>query len=203
MYIELSVTADYGNQQAFIARLVKEIGVNAIPAALAVSQTVLYSSAANVVPKVIAAEQIQDRAIVLYFLSGGDTITAHIEAGTVAEEKKEAVRITRRLCTLFERPSVKSEVNALIYAFNSRGFDTEIIEGKRIGHWRRLADAFRERWLTRVLTPGIVFGFASTYFPQSNLVQSALIVFAAAIATLLIESIAFAVAASDWEWKEK
>lgn len=160
------------------------------------------TNASTVIPKVVAAEQIQHKAFILYFLEGSDTIVAHVAARTVAETKQQAVRIARRTCTLFEKPSVKTTTKAVIYAVNSQGFDTAIISGHRIGRWRRFVDAFTERWLARIVSPSIVFGVATAYLPGTNFFQSALIGFLAAVLTLLIESIAFASTTDDWKWEE-
>jgi hypothetical protein len=202
MYVELRITADYGDKQGFVEKLSQEIGINAISAGAAVQKTVFQHDASTVTPKVVAAEQIQHKTVILYFLEGSDTIVVHVAARTVAETKQQAVRIARRTCALFEKPSVKTKTKAVIYAVNSQGFDTAIIVGNRIGRLRRFMDAFAERWLARIVTPGIVFGVATAFLPGTNLFQSALIGFLAAVVTLLFESIAFASTADDWKWEE-
>ena len=202
MYLELRITAEYGDKKMFVERLNQEIGINAITAQAAVQKTMFRSAASTVVPEVVAAEQIQHKVSILYFLEGSDTIVAHVAARTVSETKQQAIRIARRTCALFENPTVKAKTKAIIYAVNSQGFDTAIISGQRLGRWRRFVDAFTKRWLGRIVTPGIVFGMASAYLPGTNLFQSALIGFLAAIMTLLIEGIAFASKADDWKWEE-
>lgn len=202
MYVELRITAEYGNKQRFVEKLSQEIGVSSVSAEAAVQKTVFQRYASTVIPQVVAAEQIQHKAIVLYFLEGSDTIVVHVDARTVAETKQQAVRIARRTCTLFENPSVKTKAKAVIYAVNSPDFDTAIISGHRLGRWRRFVDAFTERWLARIVTPGIVFGAAGAYLPGTNFFQSALIGFVAAVITLLVESIAFALTLDDWKWEE-
>lgn len=138
----------------------------------------------------------------LYFLEGSDTIVAHVAARTVAEAKQQAVRVSRRMCALFEDPDVKMKTKAVIYAVNSQGFDTAVICGDRVSRGRRFADAFTERWLARILTPGFVFAGAAGYLSGTSFVHSALIGFLAAVVTLLIESMVFALTTEDWKWRE-
>jgi hypothetical protein len=99
MYVELRITAEYGNKQEFVGKLSQEIGVNAVSPAAAVQKTVFQHEASTVAPKVVAAEQIQHKTVILYFLEGSDTIVVHVAARTVAETKQQAVRIARRTCT--------------------------------------------------------------------------------------------------------
>lgn len=58
MYLDMRITARYGNRQAFIGKLVQEIGVNLVAAPVAVANSIFAADADTVVPKVIAAEQI-------------------------------------------------------------------------------------------------------------------------------------------------
>lgn len=202
MYLELRITADYGSKQEFVRKLRQEIGVNAVSASTAVQNTIFRAHAPAIVPKVIAAEQIQHKIFILYFLEGSDTIVAHVAARTVAETKQQAVRVARRTCTLFANSSTPVRTKAVIYAVDSFGLDTALITGERIGRLRRFIDAFTERWLARLVTPGLVFGVAAAYLPGSNLFVSAMIGFFAAIVTLVIESIVFISTADDWKWRE-
>lgn len=107
MYMELRITANYGNKQKFVEKLNNAIGANAITAESAVANTIYVQKASAVVPKVIAAEQIQHKTYFLHFLEGSDEISVHIAARTAADIKTQAIRIARQIQRLFERPSVK------------------------------------------------------------------------------------------------
>jgi hypothetical protein len=202
MYLELKITADYGSKQIFLGNLLKEIGPNNVTAAAAIQHTPLQRYASMLIPKVIAAEQIQYKIFILYWFEGADTISAHISGGSVAETKEQAVRIARRMPALFENLKVKTKVKAVIYAANPSKLDIALLSGERVSKWERLFDAFTERWMARIVTPGLVFSVAAKYLPGSSFFQSALIGFVAAIVTVLIESTVFAYKAEDWKWKE-
>jgi hypothetical protein len=202
MYLELLITAEYGNKQALIAKLVQEIGVNVVTAHAAVQQSVFRVSAGSIIPRIVAAEQLQNNIRIVYFLEGGDTIKVHIEAPTVPETKRQAARVARRTCALFENPTVKTKVKAIIYSTNLQGFDTEIIYGGRVGRWRQFLETFTKQWLTRVTTPAIVFFLAVAFLPATTIAQSATLGLLAAGFTLLIESVLFAAKADEWKWEE-
>lgn len=202
MYLDMRITARYGNRQAFIGKPVQEIGVNLVAAPVAVANSIFAADADTVVPKVIAAEQILNNTSILYFLEGSTTIRAHVEARTVVETKQQADRIARQTRTLFEKPSVKATTNAVIYAKNYQGFDTAIIRGRRISLWSRFVDAFTERWLARIATPAILFALAVAYMRTTTVFQAALFGFVAAAISLLIESIVVVARADDWKWEE-
>lgn len=202
MYLQLSIAGEYGNKATMIKKLIQEIGANLVSTEGAVAQTVFRARAELTIPRVVAAEQLLDRIFILYFLEGGDTIKVHIEAPTVPETKRQAARIARRTCALFETPTVKTEVKAVIYTTNLQGFDTEIMCGRRIGHGRRFLDAFSEQWLTRVMTPTVVFFLAVTFLPTTTISQSAAVGLGAAVITLIIESALFSMNAEEWKWEE-
>lgn len=202
MHAELRITAEYGDQQQFIAKPRHHIGPNLIATqdALRTSGFQYYSAAAT--STILAAEQIRHKALIFYFLEGYDTIVAQITAHTVAEHKRQAVRIARQACTLFAKPSVKSEITVVIYILDAEGLSMAMIDGRCIGLWRRFQEAYTERWLSRTLTPAIALGLAAAYLQETNFFHAALVGFLAAAATLPIESIAFALKADNWEWKE-
>lgn len=202
MYLELRIAADYGNKANFVSELKKEIGINAIAVASAVQKTSLHAYAAIVAPKVIAAEQIQHKTFILYFLEGSDTIVVHISGQNVAETKDQAARIVRRLPKLFSQNKAKVKSSAIVYVANSMGFDTAIISGKRVGKFARFIDVFAERWMTRLITPAIIFSAAAAFLPATTFFQSALIGLIAAILALLIEGLVFAFKADEWDWTE-
>lgn len=201
MYVELRITAECGGKQDLVEKLRREIGVNAVAPATAVQQTIFRDHAEEVVPKVIAAEQIQHKILILYFLEGSDTIVVHMAARTVAETKQQAVRVARRVCAQFEDTSVKSKTKAVIYAVDPGGLDTAVITGERVGRWARLMGALTERWLAKLVTPAAVF-VAAALLPGTSVFQSALIGLVAAAASLIIESIVLMLAGDDWKWKE-
>lgn len=202
MYLDMRITAQYGSQQAFIGKLRQEIGVNLTAAAVVVQNSVFRADALLVVPRVIAAEQILNNTSILYFLEGSATIRVHVEARTLVETKQQAHRIAKQTCTLFEKPSVKTTTNAVIYAQNYQKFDTAIMRGRRIGFRSRFVDAFTERWLARIATPAIVFFLATAYMRTTTVFQAAMFGFIAAGISLLIESIVFVAKADDWKWEE-
>jgi hypothetical protein len=179
-----------------------EIGANLVSAGTAVPATVFAPDAATIILTVIAAEQIQNNTLILYFLEGSDRINVHIEASTIARSKQHADRIARRTRALFEDPTVKRTIRAVIYARNLKGFDSPIIDGSRNAPWSRFWDAFTERWPTRVATPAIVFFLAAAYLPATMFFQAAFLGFLAAAITLIIESILFAMKAGEWKWEE-
>ena len=188
MYAELRLTVEYGDPQAFIAQLQEHIGLN----------TVHLSTT----PTAIAAEQIRHKALILYFLEGRDTIVAQISARTVAENKRQAVRIARQLLALLRKPSIKSSANAVIYLVDSAGYGAAIVEGNVISRRQRYTDALTDRWLPRVLTPGIVLGLTVAYVHETSFPLAAAIGFFAAAASVLVEGITVAFKAEGWEWRE-
>lgn len=202
MYLELRTVADYGNAASFIDKLNKQIGVNAVDPAVAVAQTSFQPNAADVIPKVIAAEQIQHKTYILYFFEGNDTIVAHITGQSLAVTKGQAIRITRGLPKLFDSPDVEMKSSAVIYAEDSRTLDIPVISGEKTTFRTRLLDAFTERWMTRVVAPAIVFWIAAAFLPGTTFFQSALVGLLAVLLSVSIEGVVWARKADDWKWKE-
>jgi len=202
MYLELRIIGDYGNKADFIKELKNEIGSNAAAIASTLAKTSLQRYASIVLPKVVAAEQILHTTHILYFLEGRDTIVVHIAGRIVADTKVQAKRLARRLPKLFADTETKLKISAVIYAPGSADFDTPVIKGEQMSFWKRLFDTFAERWLTRIVTPAIIFSGAAAFLPNSSLFQSASIGLAAAVVSVVIEGIIFARKAEEWEWKE-
>jgi hypothetical protein len=202
MYLELRIVADYGQKAAFVTKLKAEIGINAVPHSVAIAQTSLQPYASIILPKIVAAEQIQHKAYILYFFEGSDTIVAHITGKSVAEVKEQAKRISRRLPKLFETLEVETKSSGVIYSVNPLGFDTPVLKGEKMTFWMRFIDAFTERWMTRLLTPAIVFWIAAAFLPGTNFFQSAAIGMLAVLVSVIIEGIVFAKNAGEWKWDE-
>jgi hypothetical protein len=201
MYAELRITAEYGDAQQFAQKLRHEIGPNLVPQA-ALTNTALQPNSSLPMPNVIAIEQIQQKALIYYLGEGRDTIVAHVEARTVAEVKQQTIRVARRVPGLFEKTDADAKTNAVIYAVNWQGFDTPIISGKQIGRWKRFFDALSERWIARIVTPGVVFAISAAFLPGSSSYSSAAIGLIAAMATIAIEGALVIWKTDDWKWEE-
>jgi hypothetical protein len=202
VYLELRITAEYGDKEKFIEKLKDEIGLNAVEIVTAVEQTVLGAEASAVATMVVAAEQIQNKIINLYFLEGRDTIVVHVATRTLPQAKQQAQRVARRICAMFENPAVKTRTKAVVYVTNFQASDTAVIMGERVSRRGRFVNALTERWVARIVTPIVVFVVAAVFLPGSSLFLSAFIGLIAAVVTLLAEGLQATSTAADWEWKE-
>ncbi len=199
MYAQVTVTAAY-DPAALSKALIAHIGATSVAPLVALQGTSFASMAQAVAPTVVAAQSIRNAASILYFFDGPDTINVHITAATVAELKRQSRRVTRQM--LPELKDGKKDVKAAILVAGSQGLDTVIMNGGRESLFRQLVSAAGEKWISKLLVPGIIFGLSSRYLGGTPSVASALIGFVAALLAFSVEVGLFVYHGDEWKWEE-
>ncbi|WLI91461.1 hypothetical protein Q4S45_10170 [Massilia sp. R2A-15] len=198
MYAQITVTASY-DRPALCQALSEHVGSQGVQPLVALKGTTYASMAPAVAPTVIAAQLIRDAASILYFFDGPTTITIHITATTVAELKKQTRRVTQQL--LPELNKGRKLIDARIFVEEEEG-ETLIMSGVRVSLLGQLSSAAGEKWASKLLVPGLVFGLSSKFLAGTPSAVAAMFGFAAAVLAFAVEVGLFVYHGDEWKWKE-
>lgn len=199
MYAELTIIAHFDRDE-LTEKLIKLIGPNLATGEDSVKGTIFEGAYAAIQNKLIAVEVINISASVIYFYVGDDTLSIHVTAVDVAQLKAQATRLVRQLRRLFK--SRQCAATASVFTREPTGPDKLIFSGeyltKRKRLWRNLAD----KWLGKLLTPGITFFLTLTWVTTAPAIQSAQIALLAAAASFLVEGVSLVPSSEEWTWKD-
>lgn len=81
------------------------------------------------------------------------------------------------------------------------GFDEHIISGEKQSIGRLFREAFGEKWLSRIVTPAIVFLGASMVLAGTPAVTSSLLALSAATISFVAETLLVVLFADEWKWR--
>lgn len=199
MYAQLTVTASY-DSLALRQALLAHMDATAVAPLFALRRTRFAPIAHAVAPTVVAAQAIRNAALVIYFFDGPDTIIVDITATTVAELKLQTRRVTRQLLPLLRKG--KKLVDVVILASAGPGVDTPILNGSRVSMLEQLGSVAGEKWVSKLLTPAIVFGLTSRLLVGTPAAESALFGVVAALLAFLVEVALFIYHGDEWKWEE-
>ena len=195
MYAELIVTlkGQIKRQEATDA-LNEMIGGNSMVPQTALNGTPLM----QVAGRALCAEQISNRAIIVYFMTGTDQLVANVFAQSLTQLKVQCDRISRQL------PSHDLKIDKVIATIlvTDNGTDTDILSGEKVSLWSRCWESLRDRFLGKFIPALVTVFFASLYMAGTPALKSAEIGLAAALAGALLDAVISAIAAETWKWKE-
>ena len=194
MYAELTLVLRppvQGND--VIHQLTQIVGTNRISVSDAVAGTKLASAAGMA----ILAEQIANRARIVYFMAGSDTVLAGIFAESAAQIQVQCARIPRQ----FRAEGGKLKQVSAVILVSARGAHVEMLAGEVQSLRRRWWEALRDRFLGKFLPSVVTVGAASFFMAGTSALISAQIGAVAALVGALVDAAMMALAAGDWKWK--
>lgn len=195
MYGELTLTLRAPiDRKTALAELSKMIGANAIAVEQAVSGTSLVSVSASA----LCAEQISNRANVVYFMLGSDTLVANIFAKSVSQIRAQCVRIARQLATQGQE---LDRVSASILV-TLNGSDIDILSGEKMSTAARWWEALKDRFIGKFVPALVTVFFASILMAGTPALMSAEIGLVAAVVGASLDALVAALSAENWKWKE-
>lgn len=199
MYAELDLKFKQPILPADASANVKQvIGLNQIDVVVALSETLL-ASVSGIVRSALAAEQVLGATTVIYFMEGNDTIKVHIVTSSLAEMRRQCVRITRQLSGKIR---LLSTANASILV-SMKGSGEVLIVGVRLSYALRLWAIAVEKFIGKFFPAAIAFALAAMFLSGTTAVASAAIGAVAAGVGALVEAAIAAGHAGEWTWTWK
>ena len=123
----------------------------------------------------------------------------YIFSDRVAELKAQAMRISRQIDLIVKRRCVACTV-ADVYVHETV-YDERIISGSKESFSERFVAVFAKTWLSRILTPAIIFFGALQLMAGTSFVSGSLLALCAASISFVIETAAVVVFADEWKWR--
>jgi hypothetical protein len=170
------------------------IGANTITVQLAVSGTSLVSVSTSA----LCAEQISNRANIVCFMLGTDTLVANIFAQSVSQIRAQCVRIARQLAAQGQQ---LDRVSASILV-TLNGSDIDIFSGEKVSTAARRWEALKDRFVGKFVPALVTVFFASLWMAGTPALKSAEIGLVAAVVGALLDALVAALSAGNWKWKE-
>lgn len=200
MYAEITIIATY-DRKKLSKGLLEQIGPNRVQPEVGVKGTIFEQDQASVKDRIIATEVIGNSASVIYFFEGTDTVTVHVTAATVMQLKTQAERITRQMRPMFDKKR-KRAAKVAIFVQEAERSDELIIAGEYVSRISLFKSALLEKWLSKLLTPALVFFLATKALSGTTAATSAFIALAAAGINFVVEAAGFAYTANEWKWRD-
>ena len=134
----------------------------------------------------------------MYFREGNDALRVHIKVRSLAEAKKQSVRVARQLP---KKIGVRSTARADIFVSESAG-NQLLIVGERVGFWSRMRDVLFEKLVSKIVPSAVTLALVSYFMVEKDAPISAAIGLGAALAGFMVEAVVVARKSSEWKWKE-
>jgi hypothetical protein len=196
VYAELTLTlkTPIRNLKA-TTELNRMIGKNSILPKVAAAGTAL----APVIQSALCAEQIPNKANIIYFAIGTDTLVANIFAKSLREIRAQCLRIARQL--ELQGLSMKKVTATILITFN--GSDMAIISGEMVSLYSRWSQALLDRFIGKFVPALVTVFLASLVMAGTTALTSAEIGLVAAFSGAFLDAAISAYTAESWKWKDE